>query len=131
MRWDSAAIVPNTRELFPEPDTPVNTVSRRLGISTLTSLRLFSRAPWTRIRSWLSAGCWPDRLMGSSRVVIRRPGRALTKVAPRRGAGRSVPHHFRLGDQVGALLLEGRAGRRLLERVAAARLAHDRGPGQR
>src|SRR5215211_9511366 len=36
---------------------PVNTVSRRLGISTLTSLRLFTRAPCTRIRSWLSATC--------------------------------------------------------------------------
>src|SRR5215204_150748 len=56
-RCDSAAIVPNTSELLPEPDTPVNTVSRRFGISTLTSLRLFTRAPCTRIRSWLSAGC--------------------------------------------------------------------------
>src|SRR6478736_4334511 len=54
-RCDSAATVSNTRELFPEPDTPVNTVSRRFGSSTLTSLRLFTRAPWTRIRSWLSA----------------------------------------------------------------------------
>src|SRR5918996_845925 len=34
-----------------------HTVSRRFGISTLTSLRLFSRAPCTRIRSWLSATC--------------------------------------------------------------------------
>src|SRR5213075_450581 len=48
-------MVPNTSELFPEPETPVNTVSRRFGISTLTSLRLFTRAPCTRIRSWLSA----------------------------------------------------------------------------
>src|SRR3954470_1555213 len=54
-RCDSAAIVPNTSELLPDPDTPVNTVSRRLGISTLTSLRLFTRAPCTRMRSWLSA----------------------------------------------------------------------------
>src|SRR3954470_6764722 len=59
-RWDSAAIVPNTSELLPEPETPVNTVSRRLGSSTLTSLRLFTRAPWTRIRSWLSAACGAD-----------------------------------------------------------------------
>ena len=44
-----------TSELLPEPETPVNTVSRRFGISTLMSLRLFSRAPCTRIRSWLSA----------------------------------------------------------------------------
>src|SRR5882757_5000870 len=57
MRCDSAAIVPNTSELLPEPDTPVNTVSRRFGISMLTSLRLFTRAPCTRIRSWLSAVC--------------------------------------------------------------------------
>ena len=56
-RCDSAAIVPNTSELLPEPETPVNTVSRRFGISTLTFLRLFTRAPCTRIRSWLSEGC--------------------------------------------------------------------------
>src|SRR5690349_8258810 len=54
-RWDSAAIVPKTSELLPEPETPVNTVSRRLRISMLTSLRLFTRAPCTRIRSWPSA----------------------------------------------------------------------------
>src|SRR5215204_2355943 len=57
IRCDSAAIVPNTSELLPEPETPVNTVSRRFGISMLTSLRLFTRAPCTRIRSWLSATC--------------------------------------------------------------------------
>jgi hypothetical protein len=56
-RCDSAAIVPNTSELLPEPETPVNTVSRRFGISTLMSLRLFTRAPCTLIRSWLSAAC--------------------------------------------------------------------------
>ncbi len=38
----------------------MKTVSRRFGMSTLTSLRLFSRAPTTRIRSWLSATCVPD-----------------------------------------------------------------------
>src|SRR5215217_1491598 len=56
-RCDSAAIVSNTSELLPEPETPVNTVSRRFGISTLMSLRLFSRAPCTRIRPWMSATC--------------------------------------------------------------------------
>src|ERR1044072_8349873 len=50
-------MVSNTNELLPEPETPVKTVSRRFGISMLTSLRLFSRAPCTRIRSWLSAAC--------------------------------------------------------------------------
>ena len=34
---DTAAIVANTSELLPEPETPVNTVSRRFGISMLTS----------------------------------------------------------------------------------------------
>src|SRR3954447_15158554 len=66
IRCDSAAIVANTSELLPEPETPVNTVSRRFGSSTLTSLRLFSRAPCTRIRSWLSARC---RAAGSAPVV--------------------------------------------------------------
>ena len=60
-RCDSAAIVPNTSELLPDPDTPVNTVSRRFGSSTLTSLRLLTRAPWTRIVSWLSPAC-PSRI---------------------------------------------------------------------
>jgi hypothetical protein len=54
-RCDSAAIVAKTSELFPEPETPVKTVSRRFGMATETSLRLFSRAPWTRMRSWRSA----------------------------------------------------------------------------
>jgi hypothetical protein len=48
-------MVPNTSDDFPDPEMPVNTVSRRLGISMVMSFRLFSRAPWTRIRSWLSA----------------------------------------------------------------------------
>src|SRR5947207_1827160 len=56
-RCDSAAMVSNTSELLPEPETPVNTVSRRFGSSTLTSLRLFTRAPCTRITSWRSATC--------------------------------------------------------------------------
>src|SRR4051794_5160490 len=56
-RCDSAAIVSKTSELFPEPETPVNTVSRRFGISIEMSLRLFSRAPCTRITPCLSATC--------------------------------------------------------------------------
>ena len=50
-RCDSAAIVPNTSELFPDPETPVNTVRRRFGRSRFTSFRLFSLAPWIRITS--------------------------------------------------------------------------------
>src|ERR687895_673459 len=62
-RCDSAAIVLNTSELLPEPDTPVKTVSRRFGISTVTSLRLFTRAPRTRMRSWVSAACVNSRVL--------------------------------------------------------------------
>src|SRR3954453_7548428 len=73
-RCDSAAIVSNTSELLPEPETPVNTVSRRLGISTLMSLRLLTRAPWTRIRSWLSAsGSSGDRAPVLVAVLIGSP----------------------------------------------------------
>src|SRR5215217_2683168 len=50
-------MVLKTSELLPEPETPVKTVSRRFGSSTLMSLRLFTRAPCTRIKSWLSATC--------------------------------------------------------------------------
>ncbi len=57
IRCDSAAMVPKTSELLPEPETPVNTVSRRFGSSTPTSRRLFTRAPCTRISPWLSATC--------------------------------------------------------------------------
>ena len=46
-RWDSAAIVPNTSDDLPDPETPVKTVIARLGMSTETSRRLFSRAPRT------------------------------------------------------------------------------------
>src|SRR6476619_7399216 len=59
MRCDSAAMVAKTSELLPDPETPVKTVSRRFGSSTLMSWRLFSRAPCTRIRSWMSATCTP------------------------------------------------------------------------
>src|SRR4051812_18397631 len=68
-RCDSAAIVPKTSELLPEPEMPVKTVSRRFGISTLTSLRLFTRAPCTRIKSWLSAECDPGACVIPSLVV--------------------------------------------------------------
>ena len=70
--------MPNTSELLPEPETPVNTVRRRFGSSTLTSLRLFTRAPCTRIRSWLSAACAFEVLaifIVAVRLVPRADGR--------------------------------------------------------
>ena len=59
-RRDSAAIVSNTSELFPDPDTPVNTVSCRFGMSRLMSRRLFSRAPLT----WMAPQSGVLSLMG-------------------------------------------------------------------
>ncbi len=72
MRRDSAAIVSNTSELLPEPDTPVNTVSRRFGSSIETSFRLFSRAPCTRIASCVSATCWS--VIGDLLRIVRKGG---------------------------------------------------------
>ncbi len=54
-RCDSAAIVPNTRDDFPDPETPVNTVRRLLGMVSEMSCRLFSRAPCTSMKSCVSA----------------------------------------------------------------------------
>src|SRR5690554_1890655 len=93
-RWDSAAMVSKTRELLPEPDTPVKTVSRRLGISTEMSLRLFSRAPWTRIVSWLSAGCTSFALV--SRFSVMTTPRSLGDAGL--GRGDLSPSLFPLGS---------------------------------
>src|ERR671915_128393 len=87
-RCDSAAMVPNTSELLPEPETPVNTVSRRLGISMLTFLRLFTRAPCTRIRSWLSAACGAsDRV---SVIVAMRSAQLLDADQVARGIAKGA-----------------------------------------
>ena len=46
-RCASAAMVSNTSDDLPEPDTPTNAVMARFGTCTETSRRLFSRAPVT------------------------------------------------------------------------------------
>src|SRR3954469_9055546 len=112
-RCDSAAIVPNTSELLPEPDTPVNTVSRRLGISRLTSFRLFSRAPWTRITSWVSATCGAgDGVSGLVAIVI---GRGSVLDQPEDVAVRITErgHETAAADVVGGLVGAGAGGRHL------------------
>src|SRR3954451_9904918 len=81
IRCDSAAIVANTRELLPEPETPVKTVSRRFGSSTLMSFRLCSRAPSTRRTSWLSAPCTGGG-GGSVRVVVLMAAPRGTRAGP-------------------------------------------------
>src|SRR3954454_12571131 len=139
-RWDSAAIVSNTSELLPEPETPVNTVSRRFGISTLTSLRLFTRAPTTRIRSWLSAsGSAAECVSVVLAVVIgtpsvgrgrrRRAGPCLPDRRPGRTRHRSAPSgHLLDADQVAARVAEVvvadpvRLERRLLDALGVAGL---------
>src|SRR5919199_3410536 len=47
LRWPSAKIVSNARLDFPDPDSPVKTMSESRGNSSETSLRLCSRAPRT------------------------------------------------------------------------------------
>jgi len=50
-RCASAALVSNTSVDLPDPDTPVTTVSARLGTLTVMSLRLCCLAPVTRMAS--------------------------------------------------------------------------------
>src|SRR3954452_5122142 len=94
-RRDSAAMVPKTSELLPDPETPVNAVSRRFGISTLTSFRLFTRAPVTRIMSWLSATCSTELMSVCSSAGLVDPD-----VVPGRVPERAVAHAVRLVDRL-------------------------------
>src|SRR3954470_21959139 len=99
-RCDSAAIVLNTSELLPEPETPVNTVSRRFGSSMLTSLRLFTRAPYTRIRSWLSATCSADdcgSVLVTMLIVSPSRGAVPPWTARRCSAVLKQPEHVAVG----------------------------------
>src|SRR6187402_1315816 len=104
-------MVPNTSDDLPEPETPVNTVSRRFGISTLTSFRLFTRAPWTRIRSWLSEGWRREGGMVSiaraawyrdSVLSARPPGCAASWIRP--SCARVRPMKRQDGVLLGVLL---------------------------
>jgi hypothetical protein len=56
-RCDSAAMVAKTRELLPEHETPVKTVSRALGDLHSHVLQVVLAAPCTRTRSCESAAC--------------------------------------------------------------------------
>src|SRR4026207_1191211 len=51
-RCDSVAIVSNTMDDLPEPDTPVKMVIFRLGMRSETFFKLFSLAPRISIYSW-------------------------------------------------------------------------------
>src|SRR5512141_948296 len=65
--WPSANSVSNASEDFPDPDTPVMTVSRSCGISSERFLRLFCRAPSMR-----RAGGWDIRSVLLRWVVYRK-----------------------------------------------------------
>ena len=67
-RCDSAAIVSKTSELLPDPETPVNTVNRRFGMSRLTFRRLFSRAPRTWMAPQSVASAQPTAFLTSSAI---------------------------------------------------------------
>ncbi|MFC6452592.1 hypothetical protein [Paenibacillus vulneris] len=49
-RRASAPIVSKTSDDLPEPDTPVKTVSFRFGTKSVTSFKLFSRAPFMKMQ---------------------------------------------------------------------------------
>src|SRR5215210_8984393 len=86
-------MVPKTSELLPEPDTPVKTVSRRFGSSTLRSLRLFSRAPCTRITSWVSAAGSAVALVALVALIVLILLQCLDEPA-------AVAHQSAVGDLV-------------------------------
>src|SRR5580693_207175 len=63
-------MVSKASEDFPEPDRPVKTTRRSLGISRWTSFRLCSRAPRTIIRSAIGRrlpGCCDELLLADGR----------------------------------------------------------------
>src|SRR5882762_6156851 len=51
-RWASVAIVSNTMDDLPDPDTPVKMVIFRFGMLKDMFFRLFSRAPRISMNSW-------------------------------------------------------------------------------
>src|SRR5713226_8605299 len=128
-------MVPNTSELLPEPETRVNTVSRRFGISTLMSLRLFTRAPWTRIRSWgseltsleaargLCRPGWSGRCLTGELPLLEDPDRVAEGVADAQVGAVEVVGGL-LGEVGDAPRLEG-----LVQTPDVVRLEHE--PAQR
>jgi hypothetical protein len=65
-RCDSTAMVSKTTDDFPDPETPVKTVSRPFRIRRVTSWRLFSRAPVTWMYWCVPVVSWliPAKLVG-------------------------------------------------------------------
>lgn len=112
-RFDSAAMVPKTSEDLPEPETPVKTVRRRLGMSTETDARLFSRAPLTSIMSWLSATVRVGCCMRTLRAIVGRVNPARLLVLGLAGSIISLTRTLKLGRQYG--VVSGGSGRKSLK----------------
>src|SRR5215471_4457881 len=85
-RWDSAAIVSNTSDDFPEPETPVKTVILRRGMSTEMFWRLFSRAP----RTWMAPGRSDSEDEGDMLLLYFK--RYTTVVSVSAGSGVGSPY---------------------------------------
>ena len=104
----------------------MNTVSRRFGSSTLTSLRLFSRAPCTRIRSWLSATCGAGDFLSvlvavlivSPSVYAGPPGRPSPSLLDLTRVGQLPGVSYRSNASCGSL---SRASRFLIVSVTVSR----------
>src|SRR5579871_2070814 len=79
-------MVSKARDDLPEPDSPVNTMSRSRGRSTDTFCRLCSRAPRTTRRSDIPLDP-TERPAESVRTYVRLPGRGADDDDPRRGWG--------------------------------------------
>ena len=91
-RRDSAAIVWNTSELLPEPETPVKTTSCRFGMSRLTSLRLFSRAPRIPMTPQSPASAQPAAFFTSAVICFSTAG--VSSVTAK-AIGQNVPSSTR------------------------------------
>src|ERR1035438_8727190 len=75
-------MVSNASDDLPDPDTPVITVSFSWGIESEMFLRLWTRAPWIRIKS--STGDSIIRLRSRGVIEVKPPasGRGQLKHAP-------------------------------------------------
>src|SRR6266540_2390812 len=125
-RWASTATVSKTMDDFPEPDTPTNTVIRSFGISSETSLRLFSRAPTTRmlsrrLTSFLSArvplvgssepGEQDRHSRGGDQVVAQHRHRVGERAQPEIAVEGAVePCDVEAGGRPAVLAAQGRPG---------------------
>src|ERR1035441_3062604 len=73
-------MVSNASDDLPDPDTPVITVNFSWGIESEMFLRLWTRAPWIRIKS--STGVSIIRLRSRGVIEVKTPASGRGKHAP-------------------------------------------------